>query len=50
LQQVYLTACWRRGEVVATVQLSAINQEPSVSEIQQVIATQDKKLTDAGLQ
>lgn len=50
LQQVYLTACWRRGEVVATVQLSAINQEPSVSEIQQVIAAQDKKLTDAGLQ
>ncbi len=50
LQQVYLTACWRRGDVVATVQLSALNDEPSVSEFQQVVAAQDKKLTDAGLQ
>lgn len=50
LQQVYLTACWRRGDVVATVQFSAINDEPSVDEFQQVIAAQDKKLTDAGLQ
>ncbi|HZQ34470.1 MAG TPA: hypothetical protein VFD32_00955 [Dehalococcoidia bacterium] len=50
LQQVYLTACWRRGDVVATVQLSALNDEPSVAEFQQVIAAQDKKLTSAGLQ
>lgn len=50
LQQVYITACWRRGDVVAAVQLSALNDEPSVDELTQIIAAQDKKLTDAGLQ
>ncbi|HEY7295012.1 MAG TPA: hypothetical protein VH916_08205, partial [Dehalococcoidia bacterium] len=50
LQQVYLTACWRRGDVVATMQLGALNDEPSVDEFKQAVAAQDKKLTDAGLQ
>jgi hypothetical protein len=49
LQQVFYTACWRRGDVVVTVQLNAINQQPSKDEFMQLIATQDKKMTDAGL-
>ncbi|HLZ73144.1 MAG TPA: hypothetical protein VKV26_24840 [Dehalococcoidia bacterium] len=50
LQQVFLLACWRRGDVVATVQLGALNQEPSQDEFKQIVAAQDKRLTDAGLQ
>ncbi len=50
LQQVFLLACWRRGDVVATVQLAALNEEPSMDEFAQIVTAQDKKLTDAGLQ
>jgi hypothetical protein len=44
----YLTVGWQRGDIVATVQLSAINQDASVVDLQTLVQIEEARIEAAG--